>query len=387
MNPITAAAAALREDRDAMAELTLELVESESPSSDPESQAAVQTILERELAAIDYRVRRLPGRTSGGSLLAVPRWREKGSPIQLLVGHCDTVWPKGTTAERPPAISGSKLKGAGSYDMKAGLAQGIGALRVLGELGLRPAVAPVLLINSDEEIGSSDSGPHIARLAAISDRALILEPSLGPNGALKTARKGVASYKLRVTGVAAHAGLDPGKGASAIVELSRLVQEMFALNDFERGLSVNVGTIEGGIRPNVVAPESSAVVDVRVWTHEDAEHVDSAIRALEAATPGTVLSVEGGFGRPPMEETDGTSRLWKIAEAVAAELEITIASGRAGGASDGNETSQLIPTLDGLGAVGDGAHANHEYVDIDRMPERAALLAGLLLEQPLGGGT
>lgn len=387
MTPITAAAAALRSDRDTMAELTLELVEAESPSSDPASQAAVQAILERELDAIDFGVRRIPGSTSGGSLLAVPRWRDKGGPIQLLVGHCDTVWPTGTIAERPPGISAGRLQGAGSYDMKAGLAQGLGALRVLGDLGVRPSVAPVLLINSDEEIGSRDSAPHIARLAAISDRAFILEPSLGPNGALKTARKGVASYTLRVSGVAAHAGLDPGKGASAIVELSRLVQELFALNDVERGISVNVGTIQGGIRPNVVAPESEAVVDVRVWTHEDAARVDAAIRALEAETPGTVLTVEGEFGRPPMEETDGTTRLWKSAEAIAAELGITITSARAGGASDGNETSQLIPTLDGLGAVGDGAHATHEYVEVERMPERAALLAGLLLEQPLGRPT
>jgi glutamate carboxypeptidase len=184
---------------------------------------------------------------------------------------------------------------------------------------------------------------------------------------------------VTVTGRAAHAGLDPGAGASAILELTHVVQSLFAMNDPTSGVTVNVGTIDGGLRPNVVAPTSVAVVDVRVATHADAERVTAAIRGLAPATEGTSVTVEGGFGRPPMERTDGTAALWSLAAAAADDLGIELAEGTAGGGSDGNTTAAFTPTLDGLGAVGDGAHAEHEYVEVARLPERAALLAALLL--------
>jgi glutamate carboxypeptidase len=298
---------------------------------------------------------------------------------QLLVGHLDTVWPVGTIAARGVTRTPGEVRGPGAYDMKAGIVQLVFALAALEALDLRPAVPPVVLCNTDEEIGSRESTPALVALARCADRALVLEPSLGPTGRIKTGRKGVGRFTVTVTGRAAHAGLDPGAGASAILELTHVVQSLFAMNEPAAGVTVNVGTIDGGLRPNVVAPTSAAVVDVRVATHADAERVTAAIRGLAPATEGTTVTVEGGFGRPPMERTDGTAALWALAAGVADDLGIELAEGTAGGGSDGNTTAAFTPTLDGLGAVGDGAHAEHEYVEVARLPERAALLAGLLL--------
>jgi len=241
----------------------------------------------------------------------------------------------------------------------------------------------VFLINSDEEIGSHESTRVITRLARSADRCFVLEPSLGPDGDLKTARKGVGRFTITVRGKAAHAGLDPGKGASAILELSHIIQKLFALNDPEKGITVNVGTIDGGLSPNVIAPESKASVDVRVPTQEDAEHIEKIIHAIEAETPGTEVEIEGSVRRPPMERTPGNQRLWQLAQRGAEELGIQIEQAAAGGGSDGNTTSQLIPTLDGLGAVGAGAHALNEHLVLDKMVERSALLARLLSFPPL----
>jgi glutamate carboxypeptidase len=241
----------------------------------------------------------------------------------------------------------------------------------------------VFFINSDEEIGSHDSTRVIVRLARGADRCFVLEPSLGPEGNLKTARKGVGSFSITVRGVAAHAGLDPGKGASAILELSLIIQKLFALNDLDRGITVNVGTIDGGLSPNMVAPESKAAIDVRVPTREDAKHIEQAIHSLQAETPGTEVIVEGSVRRPPMERTPGNQRLWRLAQRGAEELGIEIEQAAAGGGSDGNTTSLFAPTLDGLGAVGAGAHALNEHLILDRMVERSALLARLLSYPPL----
>ena len=351
----------------------------ESPSHVAETQKPIQSLLRDALGNRGYRVRHIAGKQTGGHLLAVPNSRMSGQPIQLLLGHCDTVWPEGTIDKMPVDLQDGRLRGPGVYDMKGGLVQAIFAVRAITELGFDSAFAPTFFINSDEEIGSHESFPHITRLARIADRAYVMEPSLGTEGRLKTARKGVGRFVIKVIGRAAHAGLSPEEGASAILELSHVVQELFALNDLERGITVNVGTIDGGMRPNVIAPESTAEVDVRVLTRADADFIERAIHGLQPTTPDTRLEISGAIGRPPMERTDGNQKLWRLAQEAADELGIAIDEGTAGGGSDGNYTSQWTPTLDGLGAVGDGAHALTEYVEVEQMPLRAALLAQMLL--------
>jgi glutamate carboxypeptidase len=365
--------------RDQFLSLLETLCRAESPSLDPVAQQAVHATLAAHLEALGYAVRRLPGQRSGVHLYARPRRRRRGAPVQLIVGHYDTVWPTGTLATMPFAIEGDRARGPGVYDMKGGLAQVIVALATLRGLNLEPTVTPVLLVNADEEVGSRESGRHVRRLARIAGRALVLEPSLGVEGRLKTGRKGVARYTVTVRGRAAHAGLDPTAGASAILELSHVIQALFALNDPARGVTVNVGTIDGGLRPNVVAPESRAVVDVRTRTGDDAAHVDAAIRALGPVTPGTSIAVEGGLGRPPLEPTPRNTALFETARSLGARVDLALEGGLAGGGSDGSTASLYTATLDGLGPVGDGAHAAHEYLEIGPTLDRAALLALLLL--------
>ncbi|RME35718.1 MAG: M20 family peptidase, partial [Gammaproteobacteria bacterium] len=242
---------------------------------------------------------------------------------------------------------------------------------------------PVVLINTDEEVGSRESTRHIRRLARIADRCLVLEPSLGPEGRLKTARKGVGRFTITIRGRAAHAGLNPEEGASAILELSHVIQKLFALNDPERGVTVNVGMIDGGLRANVIAPTSEATVDVRVLQREDGERIERIIHGLRPETEGVTIEVRGGIGRPPMEPTEGNRRLWRLAREAGEVLGLELEEGIAGGGSDGNTTSLYAPTLDGLGPVGDGAHARHEHVRLEHLAERTALLAALLLAPPL----
>ncbi|MGI9472293.1 MAG: M20 family metallopeptidase [Rubripirellula sp.] len=373
----------LRSRQQEMLHMLTQAARIESPSELPETQTPVYKLFSAALSDIGFRCRLIAGKTSGGQLLAVPKVRSAGTPIQLLMGHVDTVWPLGTLETMPVESREGKLHGPGVYDMKGGLVQAIFALATLKELGLQPAVRPIFFMNSDEEIGSHDSVAQIRRLARIADRAFVMEPSLGPEGKLKTARKGVGRFVIRVSGVAAHAGLDPEKGISAILELSHVVQTLFALNDPDQGITVNVGTIDGGMRPNVVAPESRAEVDVRVRTQQDAEWIERSIHSIAPTVPGTELSIEGHIGRPPLERTPGNQRLWQRAVDAAETLRLDVQEGAAGGGSDGNWTSLDTPTLDGLGAVGDGAHAVIEHVIEDRMPERAALLACLLLDQTM----
>jgi glutamate carboxypeptidase len=363
-------------------DLLTRLVEIETPSDHPATMGPAFELLTGALAEVGMGTRFRSGRESGGMLLA-RRTHGQAARHQLLIGHCDTVWPVGTLREMPVEQRDGRLFGPGTFDMKCGLTQGIFALRVLDELGVEPEVEPVFFINSDEEVGSRDSYPWLVRLARIADRCFVLEPALSPGGRLKTARKGVAQYEIRVRGRAAHAGLNPEQGVSAILELSHLVQELFALNDPDRGVSVNVGTIDGGLRPNVIAPESRATIDVRVPTHADAERIDTAIRGLRPSRPEISIEVSGTEGRAPLEPTPQGRRLWEAARRGAAELGLDLAEGRAGGGSDGNITNLYSPTLDGLGAVGDGAHASHEHVVLDAIPERIALLATLLLQPPV----
>lgn len=373
----------LREQRQVLVGFLERLALAESPSTEPGAQNEVLDILSEALIEIGYAVWRLPGRWSGDHIYARPEGGR--APAQLLLGHCDTVWPLGTLDEFPVEVRDDIVKGPGVYDMKGGLAQMVFALRAMRDLDLSLAVTPIVFVNSDEEVGSKESTRHIRRLARAVERVFVMEPSLGPSGKLKTTRKGVGRYEITVTGEAAHAGLDPEAGASAILELSYLIQALFALNDPARGTTVNVGTIDGGLRPNVIAPESSATVDVRVPTQEDALHVEEAILGLKPVTPGVTLRVEGGMGRPPMERTSRNRRLWETARGLGKELALDLREGMAGGGSDGSTTSLFSATLDGLGAVGDGAHSTHEFVYTDRMVERCALLALLLMEPPCAG--
>lgn len=369
--------------REEMVDFIKQLASIETPTDVPGAQQPLLDLLARTLVELRYRVRRIPGQQSGGHLFARPSGRDKSKPIQLLVGHCDTVWALGTIKEMPLKIEQGKLFGPGVYDMKTGLVQMIFAIRALQELQLAMPVIPVVFINSDEELGSRESSVYIQRLARLANRSLVLEPSLGPSGRLKTARKGVGRFTVTITGKAAHAGLNPEQGASAILELSHVIQRLFELNDAEKGISVNVGTIDGGLRANVIAPTSSATVDVRVLTQRDAMAVERAIKQIRPKTPGVSLRIEGRIGRPPLEKTLANRGFWRIASDFARELDLELEEGTAGGGSDGNTTSLYTATLDGLGAVGDGAHARHEQIVLDKLPERSALLGLLLLAPPL----
>ncbi len=359
------------------------LVRTETPSNVPRTQQQLFALLTDKLNTLNFHTLRVPGQRTGGYLYARPRERRRGCPVQLLIGHCDTVWALGTLDEMPIRREEGKLRGPGVYDMKAGLTQILFALETLDQLNLPSPVCPVVFINSDEEIGSVESTQAIVRLARIASRAYVLEPPLGLEGKLKTARKGIGRFRITVRGRAAHAGLDPEKGASAIIELSHQVQQLFAMNDPERGITVNVGMIEGGTSANVIAPHSSAVVDVRVRNMEDGEEVSRRIHNLEPAFPGTELIIAGSVGRPPLERTPRNRKLWQLAQAAAGELGFELREGTAGGGSDGNTTSQYTATLDGLGTPGDGAHATHEFIFVDQLIERTALLTMLLMAEPV----
>ncbi|MCO6457441.1 MAG: M20 family metallopeptidase [Pirellulaceae bacterium] len=356
-----------------------ELVLAESPSDDPASQRPVLKLLTEGLRDCEFRVRHVHGRSTGGYLVARPLARQRGRGNQLLIGHCDTVWPHDTLRQMPLVTGEGLMRGPGVYDMKCGLVQIVFALRTLHHLRLEPPLTPIVLVNSDEEIGSYESLPRIGQLARVARRAFILEPSLGPAGRLKTARKGVGHFTVRIRGRAAHAGLDPAAGASAILELSHVIQQLFALNDPDRGTTVNVGVIDGGLRANVIAPESSAQVDVRVLSSDEGQRVEQAIRSLRPTTPNVRIEVEGSIDRPPMIKTPANERLWLQARELGRQLGMELEEATAGGGSDGNYTSQYTATLDGLGAVGDGAHASHEFVQLAAIPRRTALLALLLL--------
>lgn len=372
----------LHDQQEPMVDLLSQLALIESPSLDPVAQQPVFDLLAERLAALDFQVQRVPGQATGGVLYARPASRSRGAPAQMMIGHCDTVWPHGALATMPLTRAGHRLAGPGVFDMKGGLVIGLFALQALAALEVQPALTPVLLINSDEEIGSPESSRHIARLAQAVQRVFVLEPGFGPQGQLKTARKGVLRFDVTVQGKSAHAGLAPWEGVSAILELSHVIQQLFALNDWPNGISVNVGQISGGTRPNVVAGEARAVVDVRIPTVADAQRISAAILALRATLPGAQVTIEQISASLPLEPTPRNQRLWQQAQSAGRLLDLGLEAVTVGGASDGNTTSQFTATLDGLGPVGDGAHAAHEHVLVDRLPERAALLALLLLAEP-----
>ena len=363
--------------------LLKQLVEAESPSANPESHDSIRRILESALMDVGCIVREIgiPGRAK--HVYARPLDRSKKRNNQLMIGHYDTVWPIGTIEKRPFSVTGNVVHGPGVFDMKGGLVQIVLALKAIRELGLETPLTPVVFINADEEIGSRTSSTYVRMLARRAERAFILEPAMGEYGDIKTERKGIGRFTITVHGKAAHAGLDPEGGASAILELSHVIQTLFALNDPDEGITVNVGTIDGGIQPNVIAPHSMAVVDVRVPTVASGNAIEEAIHGIEPVTPDVRLHIEGAIGRPSMEATSRNTALWEQARTLGTELGLDLRSARAGGGSDGNTTSQYTATLDGLGPVGDGAHAEHEFLYIDKTLERAALLTMLLLAPPL----
>lgn len=368
-----------------MLEMLIRLVEAESPTHDLDAQAAPQAILRDALSAIGYEVRILggPHAHDAGRLLArLPR--ERRAPVyQLVVGHSDTVWERGTLDHMPIEIRNRQIYGPGTYDMKAGLVQMVFALRALEELALEPAVAPVAYVTSDEETGSPLSAAHTARLARHADRALILEPAYGPTGLIKTGRKGAGTYEVVVGGRAAHAGLAPETGASAIVAAAGLVQRLHELNDPERGDTVVVGRIHGGTRTNVVPAECRFSVDFRAATTQRLERLAAAIEALDTDIEGTTIAFEGGIERGPMEPTADNRRLWQVVRRAGVSMGLELGEVFVGGGSDGNITSRYAPTVDGLGPLGDGAHARDERVLLDSLPERATLLALVLLAPPV----
>lgn len=351
------------------------LVRLESPSDDKAAVDRCAHAVAAELHALGGRVSRIRASTAGDHVRAE---FGEGETQVLLLGHVDTVWPIGQLDRMPLRRDGDCFHGPGIFDMKAGLALAVLAVRATAAVAADRPLKTVMLWTTDEEIGSATSRAVIETEAAKSQAVLVFEPAL-PGGGLKTSRKGCGQYELTVRGQAAHAGVDPGKGVSAIRELARQVLAIERLQELERGVSVNVGVISGGTRPNVVAEEARAIVDVRAPTHGDADRIDAALRALTPQIAGTALSIDGGFGRPPMERSAGTARLFALAGEVAGDLGLTLEEGGTGGGSDGNFCAALgIATLDGLGATGDGAHALHEHVRVSTLVPRAALVAGLL---------
>lgn len=374
----------MQERQGEMVDLLCRLALAESPTDRPDAHSEIQDLLARQLVAAGCTVDYLDGGDQGAHLIARRRDGIVDGPTQLLVGHYDTVWPLDTVQQMPVRLENGRVSGPGVYDMKGGLVLIIYALRALEQLGLQPRVAPVVLMNSDEEIGSPSSTPHVERLARTADRALILEPAQGPSGKIKTGRKGVGHFKVRIRGVAAHAGVEPEKGASAVLELAHTVQRLHALNDPERGISVNVGVISGGNRSNVVAADSLANVDIRAYHESEAMEIWEAVMAIEPVTPGVQIAMEEWHFHQALERTPRNRALWEVVRETGKLIGLDLEETAVGGGSDGNTTSLHTATIDGLGPIGAGSHAAHEYVAADSLPERAALLTLLLLAPRLG---
>jgi glutamate carboxypeptidase len=354
-----------------------EMVQMESPSFDKPLVDKFARYVADRFREIGGDVRLEPAERFGDHIRA----RFQGSsPGVLLLGHTDTVFAAGEIARRPFRIENGRASGPGVFDMKAGILLMWLALDALLKVrGSIPGSVSVLL-TSDEEVGSSSSRALIEAEARGCRAVFVLEPSL-PGGTLKTARKGVGRFTIKAIGRAAHAGIDPMKGVNAIEEISRQIIRLQQMTDIGRGTTVTVGVVQGGTRSNVVPAEAGAEIDVRIASIEEAGRITAAIRALTPELAGARLEVRGSINRPPMERTSETARLFELARNVAAQMGINLKEGSTGGASDGNLTAALgVPTLDGLGAVGDGAHSTDEWVDVESLPKRAALIAGLILK-------
>lgn len=352
-----------------------ELVRLESPSGDVAALNRCGAALARHMVALGGRVTTIAS-GAGDHLRAE---FGAGESQVLLLGHFDTVWPVGQIEHMPVRHENGRLYGPGTFDMKAGIAQALLAMRAITDAGRPLPHQVVMLWTTDEEVGSTTSRRLIEAEARRSRAVLVLEPSL-PGGALKTARKGVGEFRVRATGRPAHAGVDPTAGASAIHELAWQVTRLSGLTDLNAGVTVNVGLISGGRRSNVIADAAEAVVDVRVPTLAAAATIEAAVSQLVPRDRRVGLEVTGGIDRPPFERTAQVAALFDLASALASDMGHTLAEGATGGGSDGNFTGAIgIPTLDGLGAEGDGAHALHEHVLVAPLAFRAALVAGLIL--------
>jgi glutamate carboxypeptidase len=372
------------------------LVQIESPSDDPAAVNQAVDLVEHWCAQMGGRIKRHSDRNalrkkSGGRFGDVLEARfptagtsrSKEKPI-LLLGHLDTVWAKGTLATMPVRKHQGWLFGPGVYDMKAGVAMALTALRALMDNGLLNQPVTLLLV-SDEEVGSPFSRPITEKIALQSSAVYVLEPAQGPQGAYKTARKGVGEYRLTVRGVASHSGVDFAAGHSAVVELARQIDRVANFTEVDRGLTVNPGVIAGGTRSNVVAAEAWAAIDVRIPRKADAARIEKKLKSLKRIDPACSLSITGGINRPPMERTPGTVALFKRAATLAKAAGFDLEEAATGGGSDGNFTSALgLPTLDGMGAVGHGAHASDESILIDALVPRTVLLAAMLLRRESG---
>jgi glutamate carboxypeptidase len=365
--------------RGEMVDLLGRLVRIESPSDDVAGLNAFAAEIEQlfgELGAIESIEANGHGRHLRLSVDGA-----SAEPHGVALCHYDTVWSKGTLQRTPFSVDEQGVaRGPGCFDMKGGIVVLYFALQALRGRGLRPKRALRVLFTSDEEVGSPSSRPVIEATAKGAAVAYVLESPL-PGGTLKTARKGTGDYLVRIVGRAAHAGVEPQKGISATQELAHQILMLHGLNDYAVGTTINVGVVHAGTRPNVVAAEAEAHVDVRVETLAEASRIDAAIRGLQARLPGAVLEIDGGLNRPPMERSTEMAALFAHAREVAAAMGVELNEGSTGGGSDGNFTAAMgVPTLDGLGPEGEGAHAAHEHVLTDSFPRRAALVAGLLLD-------
>jgi glutamate carboxypeptidase len=360
-----------------MLSLLRRMVEIESPSDNKAAVDSMGAFLAQVFERLGGKVTFYPQKEAGNHMKA-EFGGNSGKPV-LLLGHFDTVWPMGTLAKMPFRMEAGRAFGPGVYDMKAGIAMMVFALRALkasGHDGHRPVT---ILLDTDEEVGSTTGRPVVETTAKDCEAVLVLEPSQGPQGHLKTSRKGVGDITIRVRGRASHSGVDFEKGQSAIVELARQLLEIVKFTDPVRGITVNPGVIQGGTRSNVVAAEAWAEVDLRVVHAADAAVLEQKFAALKPFNPECSIEISGGMNRPPMERTEGTVRLFELAREIGIGIGWVPQESSTGGGSDGNFTSALgIPTLDGLGALGEGAHASNESIVISELPQRTALLAGLV---------
>jgi glutamate carboxypeptidase len=359
-----------------------ELVECESPSDDRAAVNRFVDLFASKVADI-AKVTTFDGGPFGKHLRCEFDLPASGGACGqiLALGHSDTVWPIGTLGSMPFRESDGRLWGPGVFDMKSGIAFFVFAMRAIRDLGLPVRHKVVLQLNADEEVGSETSRPLTEEAARASRFVLVLEPASGLEGKLKTARKGVGDYIVNVRGRAAHAGLDFSAGASAVVELARQIERIAGFTKLERGVTVNPGVISGGTRTNVVAAEARAEVDIRIARMEDADYLEQSFRALEPIDQRCTIEVTGGLNRPPMERTAAIQKLFQHAAKLAGQLGVTLEESAVGGGSDGNFTAAVgVPTLDGLGGVGEGAHAANESILIDRIADRTALIAKLVSE-------
>lgn len=363
-----------------MVRLLGEFVRCESPSHDKAAVDRFGKIVAREWRRRGAKVQILREKQRGNHIRAEV-WLDSGKPAgQILVlGHLDTVYPLGTIARTPFRVAKGRAWGPGTFDMKGGIVQALAAVDALRAVGARPRKGLVFLWTTDEEIGSETGRPQIEKEARKSDAVLVLEPSFGSDGRLKTQRKGVGGCEILVQGRSAHAGIDPEKGVNAVHELALQIARLMKMNDPKRGVTVQATVVSGGTVSNVVPEKARAEVDIRFSRKADAKPLERALRSLRPILPGGRVEIRGGLNRPPLERTAAVEKLFHLAQKLMKEGGLALGEASTGGGSDGNFTAALgVPTLDGLGAVGDGAHSPREHVIVRVLPERAALIAALL---------